>query len=143
MARKKTGFVEDLMEITARMPWKVGVGLAIVAYLILHYFATKTPLTTNPAELKAVGKTMGDSMVSVMWTTAASFLQYVVPLAFLIGAGVSAMRRKRDEQSVDSDLPVCPKCGKDMVRRVAKSGANAGNSFWGCSQYPACRGVRN
>jgi len=29
-----------------------------------------------------------------------------------------------------------------MVRRTAKRGANSGNEFWGCSQYPGCKGTR-
>lgn len=37
--------------------------------------------------------------------------------------------------------PSCPKCNATMVKRVAKRGANAGNTFWGCSAYPVCRGV--
>jgi restriction system protein len=36
----------------------------------------------------------------------------------------------------------CPKCGSAMVRRVAKQGASAGGVFWGCSQFPSCRGTR-
>ena len=36
----------------------------------------------------------------------------------------------------------CPACGSAMVKRTAKKGANAGGQFWGCSQYPSCRGVR-
>ncbi|MBK9495842.1 MAG: restriction endonuclease [Xanthomonadales bacterium] len=36
----------------------------------------------------------------------------------------------------------CPLCAKPMVRRTAKRGANAGNEFWGCTGYPACRGTR-
>lgn len=39
--------------------------------------------------------------------------------------------------------PACPKCGSPMVLRRATKGANAGNSFWGCSNYPACKGIRN
>jgi restriction system protein len=39
--------------------------------------------------------------------------------------------------------PACPKCGGEMVQRVAKRGANAGNAFWGCRRYPGCRGVRD
>ncbi len=38
--------------------------------------------------------------------------------------------------------PGCPKCGSGMVRRIARTGNNAGGSFWGCSTFPACRGVR-
>jgi restriction system protein len=37
--------------------------------------------------------------------------------------------------------PPCPICGKIMVVRTAKSGKNAGNRFWGCSDYPECKGV--
>lgn len=38
--------------------------------------------------------------------------------------------------------PACPRCGGAMIKRIAKQGANAGGSFWGCSGYPACRGIR-
>ncbi|WP_382325513.1 restriction endonuclease [Hydrogenophaga sp. UC242_50] len=39
--------------------------------------------------------------------------------------------------------PPCPRCGKPMVRRVAKRGAAAGKSFWGCSAFSeGCRGTR-
>jgi restriction system protein len=38
--------------------------------------------------------------------------------------------------------PECPQCGSTMVLRTAKKGVNAGSQFWGCSQYPACRGTR-
>jgi len=37
--------------------------------------------------------------------------------------------------------PACPLCGAAMVLRTAKRGANAGNSFYGCSHYPQCRGI--
>ena len=36
----------------------------------------------------------------------------------------------------------CPLCAKPMTRRTAKRGANAGGEFWGCTDYPACRGIR-
>lgn len=38
--------------------------------------------------------------------------------------------------------PSCPACGRAMVRRVASKGASAGQPFWGCSGFPACRGTR-
>ena len=37
----------------------------------------------------------------------------------------------------------CPKCGNPMVLRVSKKGKNKGSRFWGCSQFPKCRTVRN
>lgn len=86
------------MEISAQLPWKAGVGLAVVAYVVLHYFATRVPLTTNPAELKAIGKTVGDSVTHGLGTMLASVFQYIVPLAFLAGAFVSFSRRRRQSE---------------------------------------------
>lgn len=39
--------------------------------------------------------------------------------------------------------PVCPVCRAPMVLRTAGRGVNAGQPFWGCSRFPACRGTRD
>lgn len=39
--------------------------------------------------------------------------------------------------------PMCPRCGKEMVVRVARRGSRAGSEFWGCSNYPTCRATKN
>ncbi|MDT8321851.1 MAG: restriction endonuclease [Xanthomonadales bacterium] len=39
-------------------------------------------------------------------------------------------------------IPACPSCGNTMVERVAKRGPQPGGRFWGCSDFPACRGTR-
>jgi hypothetical protein len=33
----------------------------------------------------------------------------------------------------------CPKCGNALLIRTVKSGAKAGQQFWGCSAFPKCR----
>jgi hypothetical protein len=38
--------------------------------------------------------------------------------------------------------PACPICKAPMQLRKAGRGANAGQAFWGCSRFPACRGTR-
>lgn len=38
--------------------------------------------------------------------------------------------------------PICPQCGSGMVKRTARKGSNAGGEFWGCSNFPTCKGVR-
>jgi predicted RNA-binding Zn-ribbon protein involved in translation (DUF1610 family) len=37
--------------------------------------------------------------------------------------------------------PACPKCGREMVLRTSKNGANQGEQFWGCPGFPGCRGI--
>ena len=39
--------------------------------------------------------------------------------------------------------PACPSCGGHMLERTVKKGPNSGNRFWGCAQYPKCKGIRS
>ncbi|MFY7817933.1 MAG: four helix bundle suffix domain-containing protein [Akkermansiaceae bacterium] len=57
-------------------------------------------------------------------------------------------KRKQDQsdQSDQSDQqkskpPLCPTCSSLMSLRTAKTGKNAGQSFWGCTNYPNCKGT--
>lgn len=45
------------------------------------------------------------------------------------------------DEPIEEVAPDCPLCGEPMLKRIAKKGRNAGNTFWGCSQFPSCRGV--
>ncbi len=38
---------------------------------------------------------------------------------------------------------ICPMCGGQLVIRIAKQGSHAGNQFYGCSNFPKCRYIRN
>jgi len=40
------------------------------------------------------------------------------------------------------EAPLCPSCNALMIKRDGPRGANAGSGFWGCSNYPECRGTR-
>ncbi|WP_201596964.1 nuclease-related domain-containing protein [Psychrobacter vallis] len=42
-----------------------------------------------------------------------------------------------------TQTPTCPRCNAEMVERVAKKGQHQGQTFFGCSQFPKCRGVVN
>jgi four helix bundle suffix protein len=48
----------------------------------------------------------------------------------------------RSQQNMQAGAPVCPLCGKPMIKRVAKKGVNSGKEFWSCSGYPECNGTR-
>lgn len=48
-----------------------------------------------------------------------------------------------DSVAVDSQPSVCPCCGGKLVMRTATRGANAGNKFYGCSNYPQCKYIKN
>ena len=46
------------------------------------------------------------------------------------------------EEKQRQDDNSCPKCGKSMIQRTARSGNNQEKQFLGCSEYPKCRMVR-
>jgi restriction system protein len=50
--------------------------------------------------------------------------------------------RSLSENAGVIEAPACPRCGSKMLLREARRGAYAGQSFWGCSRYPACRGIQ-
>jgi four helix bundle suffix protein len=53
------------------------------------------------------------------------------------------MHRCREEaRSQAPQAPECPVCGKSMRSCTAKSGPKAGHRFWGCRDFPACKGIR-
>lgn len=268
MAKRKQSVFEDLIDITSRLPWWVGILLAIVSYLVLHSYAIQevTP-ASNPQDMSQV-------MSKGVFRSMALFMQYLLPGAFLIGSGISAFNRfirkkihhnvvsspskdtldnmswkqfeilvgeyyrqegyeveevggggadggvdlilHRNEKKYlvqckqwktykvgvkpvrellgvmvgsaaaggivvtsgefskdaisfaqennielingkelhlmirnaqqtntapksPSSATICPKCGSNMVKRIAKKGRNAGEQFWGCSRFPACR----
>lgn len=43
-------------------------------------------------------------------------------------------------QVVAMDENLCPQCGSKMVPRTNRKDQT---KFWGCSQYPRCKGTRN
>jgi four helix bundle suffix protein len=53
-----------------------------------------------------------------------------------------ATRVKARASAERGDTPTCPACAKPMRQRTAAKGSRAGQSFWGCSNYPDCKQTR-
>ncbi|MGA8393085.1 MAG: restriction endonuclease, partial [Burkholderiaceae bacterium] len=84
--RSKQNPAEGLMDLAARVPWWVGVLLAVISYLALHAYAA---LPVVPPS----GPTAG-LMTAVTGPGFATAGKYLLPLLFLLGAAVSAFRRR-------------------------------------------------
>lgn len=91
MSRRKQSAFEDLIEITSKLPWWIGVVLAVVVYFVLHQFAVMEIVAPTST------KGMADFAGKQLYKTLAMFGQYVLPAAFLFGALISVFsRRKRN-----------------------------------------------
>lgn len=91
MSRRKESALADLFEITARVPWWVGVVLAVASYGLLHQVATMT--NVYPANSKGVGDFVGKQLYIAL----AFYFQYILPVIFFAGAVASAFKRRRRE----------------------------------------------
>lgn len=45
-------------------------------------------------------------------------------------------------QHIPANAPSCPRCNVPMVLRTARQGANVGQQFYGCPNFPRCREIR-
>jgi restriction system protein len=92
MGRRRQSLVEDIIEVTARFPWWVGVLLAVVSYVGLHWLASSKS-GVAPKDLQD----LADSLGKQFYLALATVLQYALPLVFSFGSVASIFaRRKRN-----------------------------------------------
>jgi len=87
----------DFVKVTAQFPWWIGLVLAISSYLVLHYFAT--PHFAPSGNIKNLSTTVSGQLIRVFATAG----QYILPILFLIGSGISALSPKNKSVSSEKD----------------------------------------
>ena len=149
MARRGKASPADMfIEIASKLPWWLSLVLAGLSYLVLHTFANQPLKPFAPGQI-------ADGMVPAVLKGLASAGQYILPILFAFAAVLSFFKRvkpntkqpsRSDSRPLNSksanSAPACPVCSSPMVMRSAKKGSTAGNAFWGCSNYPRCKGTR-
>lgn len=53
------------------------------------------------------------------------------------------IKKKAEPPAKEETVPICPKCGAQMILRTASKGANKGKQFYGCPNFPKCRSIIN
>ena len=87
--RKKSSTAGDLFDLVAVLPWWVGVGLAVLAYVLLHRFAAEE------VAVAASANQMGSVVAAHLYKALAFWGQYLLPLFFLAAALASAIARHK------------------------------------------------
>lgn len=83
MARRKTTPIEDLIFIASRLPWRLSLLLAVIAWYALHGYATSAPpVATDP-------KDFSDALTGSAFRGIAGALQYLLSALCVIGVLVS------------------------------------------------------
>lgn len=149
MARRgKSSPAEAFIEIASKLPWWLSLVFAGVSYLTLHAFTSQPLKPITPGHV-------ADGMIPVVLKGLASAGQYILPILFGFAAIFSFFKGAKSDAKLPSmsaskplkpksasSTPACPVCSSPMVMRSAKKGSNAGSAFWGCSNYPRCKGTR-
>lgn len=150
--RQELGVFSGLALQAATLPWWAALVLALLSYFGCHAAAG---MTVAASEQPTAG---------VYIKTLASALQYLLPLLFVLAAGLSVYgrqlqaKRLASEQAANepsklrsaprppakrssgtSTYMACPKCGAMMVQRAHEQGPDAGKPYWGCSRAPLCK----
>jgi hypothetical protein len=164
--RQKTSVLDDLFELLMEIPWWAGpiVIFGVYAFCRWGYGWMLGAFSPENEVTKISTPIFSEVVVGLApWVAGLAALVWVMALV------KKAERRldERKEPSPDASQPspspsrgtgrgmssppqspatdaavICPQCGSAMVLRTAKTGANAGSQFWGCSQFPGCRGTR-
>src|SRR5580692_3318238 len=88
---RRQGAFEDLLIFASKLPWQVGVGLALGFGLVFHFLAAGILLSPTVTKLGDLGSTVARQFIH----TFAFFLQFIVPAAFVFGAVASVFARSR------------------------------------------------
>jgi restriction system protein len=112
MARRRTSPFEDLVDTVSKMPWWIGLVMALVSYLILHQMSIRPPVTvTGPAQ-------MGAAATGGLIRVLAMFGQFVLPFAFVLGSLISAFKTLSDKKPL---APAPKRTGGPIVPGERKS----------------------
>lgn len=89
--RKRSGVLDDLFVIAAKLPWKASLGLAVASFLILHAISAPEPAAaTSTSEI-------GVFAAKTMFHTLAAIGQFVLPLVFAGGAAAAFFAQRKRE----------------------------------------------
>lgn len=94
--RRRNSTADDGVDLVALMPWWAGLGLAVVSFLVLRSLAS-TPL---PAVVPGQGAS--HLVAASVWRGLALAGQYLVPLVCVLGAILSAVRRRQRKTLADT-----------------------------------------
>ena len=95
----------------------------------------------NFAQDKPIDLVAGDQLVEMIRCVQANPRSaQSIPSAVPIARSTPPPSR---ESATPTAANVCPRCGNQLVRHIARKGNNAGKPFWGCKGFPNCRYTRN
>ena len=99
----------------------------------LKFIESKTDVVLSEAQVKDIIDKIEEGRLVQSFKTNREHVKHVNGIVSEKKNGFLPSQKRQDV--------TCPNCNSGMVLRTSKKGTNAGNKFWGCAQFPRCRGI--
>ncbi len=165
--RQKNQFYNPILQNKTHIKWMrnyVGEDVPLFSIIVFSDRCELKKVTVESPDVKVIKRERTYATVRDIWERSTDVLSeekinelYII-LARLTNvdeavkaAHIDNINQKYKKEEKKQEPPVhteqqgliCPRCGSALVLRTAKKGANAGNQFYGCSNFPKCRYVQN
>lgn len=91
MSRRNASLFDAMLDIASLLPWQVSLIIAVGAYFGFHHLASAPPQALAAAGAHDLANNVGKQLLMGL----SAILQYVIPFIFVLGAGISFFRRRR------------------------------------------------
>jgi hypothetical protein len=88
---RSEGLFTDLMKWSSRLRWPTSIALAVSSGIGFHFLAAAFPMVQKVSAHPNLGHVVIQDFTHVV----ASIFQWLIPVGFLIGAAVGALKRRR------------------------------------------------
>ena len=106
MARRKSSFLDDVLELGIKLPWWVSLVLAGASYLLLHHYSQIEIATVTGAN------DVSESILTSIIKMGSTILQYVIP-GLLVGGAFIGFIKRVNRKSI-FDVVVADDSGKKL-----------------------------
>lgn len=112
---------------------------------MVPYIKMKQDKILTEAQVQAIVEQIEAQRFDRSWRTNAQHNAYIADKKALNSSIKSNSKNTKSQKlaSTEMQTPSCPKCNSAMIERIAKKGTQQGQAFYGCSQFPKCRGTVN
>ena len=91
MSRRNASLFDAMLDIASLLPWQASLIIAVGAYFGFHHLASAPPQALAAAGAHDLANNVGKQLLMGL----SAILQYVIPFIFVLGAGISFFRRRR------------------------------------------------
>ena len=157
--KEKHRFYNPIMQNSSHIKWlrkylieelgeSIGNSILLHSLIVFSERCELKKITVQSNDIKVIKRDRTYAAVRSIWESTEDCLnaEQIQNIKNILSnlTNVSRAEKKEHIAQIKANLEIrCPKCGGELVLRTAKNGDNAGKKFYGCSNYPRCRYIRN